>query len=298
MANTFLTPDVIARAALANLYENTVMAGLVHRDYDADFDGAVGNTVTVRKPAVFTADAFSRSSGIQIQDATEGSVDVTLDTILDVSFAVTDEQLSMEIEDFSEQLLNPAMEAISQGIDQRLISAFLAEHDAIAEVEVGAAADVVDVRTALSAAKVPTTQRYAVWSTTMAGLLLKDPLFHQADQRGDTEGLREASIGRKFGLDHFEDQNVDSAEVEDGGDTITAAGVAFHRSAIALATRTLPTPRGGAMAAVANYKGLGLRVVYGYDISKKQQVISVDMLCGVKVLDPDRVVLVQVKPEG
>ncbi|MFE0517319.1 P22 phage major capsid protein family protein, partial [Streptomyces sp. NPDC058964] len=74
MANTFLTPDLIATRALATLYDTTVMAQLVHRDYDSDFRGRVGDTVTVRKPAVFTAQEFNRSTGIQPQDAVEGSV--------------------------------------------------------------------------------------------------------------------------------------------------------------------------------------------------------------------------------
>ena len=38
-------------------------------------------------------------------------------------------------------------------------------------------------------------------------------------------------------------------------------------------------------AASVNYDGFGLRVVYGYDITKKTETISIDMLCGVKTLD-------------
>lgn len=37
MANRFLTAAVIARQALANLYETTVAATLVHRDYEDEF---------------------------------------------------------------------------------------------------------------------------------------------------------------------------------------------------------------------------------------------------------------------
>ena len=45
-ANTIITPDIIARMAYANLYATTVMAQLVHRDFEADFRGAVGDTIT------------------------------------------------------------------------------------------------------------------------------------------------------------------------------------------------------------------------------------------------------------
>ena len=64
MANTLLTPDVIASQALATLYESTVMLPLVYTDVSADFTAAkVGDTVTIRKPATFTANEFTRGSG-------------------------------------------------------------------------------------------------------------------------------------------------------------------------------------------------------------------------------------------
>ena len=96
MANTFLTPDIIAREALMVLRNNAVMAKLVHRDYSADFNGAVGDTITIRKPATFVANDYNGS--IEVQDATETSVSVVMDKHLDVSFAVTSKQMTMDIE--------------------------------------------------------------------------------------------------------------------------------------------------------------------------------------------------------
>ena len=49
MPNTFLTPDIIANEALMVLENNTVMAGLVHRDYSKEFN-RVGDTITIRSP--------------------------------------------------------------------------------------------------------------------------------------------------------------------------------------------------------------------------------------------------------
>lgn len=42
MANTLLTPSMIARRALATLYNQTVMAQLVWRDYEPEFAGKIG----------------------------------------------------------------------------------------------------------------------------------------------------------------------------------------------------------------------------------------------------------------
>lgn len=60
MPNTFLTPNIIAREALIVLENNLVMANLVHRDYSDEF-AQVGDTVTIRKPAKFTAKNFTGS---------------------------------------------------------------------------------------------------------------------------------------------------------------------------------------------------------------------------------------------
>ena len=121
MGNTFLTPNIIAREALMQLRANCVMAGLVYRDYSSEFVASVGDTITVRKPATFEAKEFDRTSGIQIQDAVEDGVDVKLDKLLDVSFEVTAEQLTLDIADFSTQLLQPAMQSFAQKIDLYLL---------------------------------------------------------------------------------------------------------------------------------------------------------------------------------
>lgn len=66
-----------------------------------------------------------------------------------------------------------------------------------------------------------------------------------------------------------------------------AYNFAFVRNAIALVTRpmALPRPGTGAVGAVANYKGLSVRVVWSYDPYKQGTLVTVDILCGVAILD-------------
>ncbi|GAI94219.1 unnamed protein product, partial [marine sediment metagenome] len=73
---------------------------------------------------------------------------------------------------------------------------------------------------------------------------------------------------------------VIAAVIDTGG----ANNIAFHKNAFALVTAPLLPPMGGARATVENYKGLSCRVVYGYDMSKKVDTVSIDMLVGVKAL--------------
>ena len=292
MANTLITPSVIAREILDRLYENTLMAQLVHRNYDGDFNGKVGDTITVRRPATFTAAEFARPGGIALQNATEASFTVLLDKLPDVSFAVTSEELSLKVNDFSAQFLNPAAEAIAQYVDQKLLATLIA-----AGVSQTVGVDgtpstnptlLADAAKLLDDAKVPQTERSAVLTTTVHTNYVKTDAFSNADKSGGTEALREAKLGRVYGLDIYKSTNMPTTS------TFPGDSIVFHRTAAALVTRTLETPMGLAPSQVAtvNYKGLGLRVVQSYDVNQKQDVVSVDMLCGFKLLDAVRAVRV------
>ena len=282
MANNILTPEIIAKEALMVLRNNAVMANLVHRDYSKEFVAGIGDTITIRKPATFDAKEFNGE--IEVQDATESGVAVKMDKHLDVSFAVTAAQLTMDIEDFSKQLLVPAMQAFQDKIDSYLLAL---EADITNRVPATGVMqnDVVDARKYLTKAAAPLTERRFVYGSDTEAALLKTDLFIHADKVGD-EGtaLREASLGRKFGMDFYVDQNADSVGID---------GMAFHKNAFALVTRPLALPQGAANAAIVDYDGFGLRVVQAYDINKKTDTISIDMLCGVKTLNKDLAAVVE-----
>lgn len=303
MANTLLTPSVIAEAALATLYETTVAASLVHRDYDTEFIAKIGDTVTIRKPAVFTAEEFNEGTGIVVQDATETGIPVVLNHHADTSFAVTSKDLSLKVEDFAVQLLDPAMESISQKIDRDV----LAFRDDITQ-EVGYAASgydslyskaesLIDAGTVLDLRNVPPSERRAIVGPKTKGLWLKDDLLKRADASGSTAALRQASFGGDlFGFSGYMSQNIGQPKAtgaQVAGDPTTEVSVAFHRTAVALVTRQLELPMGAANAAIASYKGYGIRVVIGYDQSKKKDIVSLDVLYGVKTLDANRAVLIK-----
>lgn len=282
MANTFLTADIIAREALMLLRNNAVLPKLVHRDYSNDFVAGVGDTITIRKPSKFVAKEFTNE--IEVQDATDQSTTVTMDKHLDVSFAVTSKEMTMDIGDFSTQLLVPAMQAFSDKIDAYILG--LAKTGVTNKVTSSGAIqnDIVDARAFLTKAAAPLNDRFFVYNSDTEAELLKTDLFVSAEKVGD-EGtaLREASLGKKFGMNFYVDQNADTADVD---------ALAFHKNAFALVTRPLALPNGAAKAAIVNYDGFGLRVVYDYDINKKTDTVSIDMLCGVSTLDKSLAALI------
>lgn len=289
MSNTIITPSVIARRALATLYNTTVLAGLVWRDWDGDFTAKQGDTVTVRKPATFTAEEFDAEAGITIQDAVESSDTIVLDKIANVSWAVTDKEMTLTIEDFAAQFLTPAAEAIVQKVDGDLAELLVDTAEGVGgggtvNKGVGAVASVamIDAREVLARNKLPVNDRHAVFSPEGTSECLLDPLFVQAERSGSTDALREANLGRVFGFDTYESQVFGYGS----GDRGQADGVAFHREAVCLATRPLATPRGIApnQVAVESFKGLTLRTIYDYNHNKKRDEVSIDLLYGVKAL--------------
>lgn len=313
MVNTLITPGAVARASLASLYETTQMLPLVYTDLSSEFGTQKrGNTVNVRKPAVFTAVPFVRATGIVPQDATETTVPVVLNDLRDVSFVVTSEDMALSVTDFTGQFLTPAMEAIVQAVDQAIIARAKLDVTQVVGTgtNVGAAVpgeatktnrwqqaeSLIDAGRILNINKVPITDRVAVVGPTTQSWWLDSQVLKHAEKSGSTEALRNASIGNNlFGFDAYMSQNiVQPAGSPASGQPTTEVSLAFHKTAFAFVTAPLEVPPGaGDRIAVANYKGLNLRVAMDYDIKFKQTVVSIDILFGVKTLDAARAVLIK-----
>jgi hypothetical protein len=208
MGNTLLTPSIIAREALLVLQNNLVAAGLVHRDYSEEF-AKKGDTITIKKPATFTAGAYNGST-ISKQDATEGSTTVKLDKHMDVSFAVTSAELTLEITDFSEQFIQPAMRAHAQAIDAAVCGLYkdVPYVSASGDTAWSKLSAITAARKMLNDNKAPFDKRRALLGTTADSKLLNIDAVVNAEKSGTTAALRDASIGRLMGFETYMDQNV------------------------------------------------------------------------------------------
>jgi hypothetical protein len=80
VANAFLKPQVIARAALGLLMREIVLPALVWRDPEPEFAGKIGDTVTVRLPARATA---------RTRNLRDHSVPITVDDLNETAIAVS-----------------------------------------------------------------------------------------------------------------------------------------------------------------------------------------------------------------
>lgn len=119
MANTTLTADVIAKAAVAILDNELVMPKKVFRGYEEDITKkvngyTVGDTLTIRKPADFTVRDGATMSA---QNVTEGSTTITVDKRKGIDFKFTSQELTLSIKELSERVIRPAMVQLANQVD-------------------------------------------------------------------------------------------------------------------------------------------------------------------------------------
>ena len=359
MANTFITPQMVANEALAILRNNCVYKDLVHTDYSGDFVGAVGDTVNVRVPASLVAKDFVTT--IDAQTLTESSVPVKLDRFKDVTVEITAKDWTLEIKDFAKQVIAPAVAAIGEAIDQDIANKIFEKagntvsRTAATPTTLG---DFANVAKALDINKAPKMDRSLVMSPYHKYVYAQLDHLVKGSYAGDNDLLRRNEIGPVYGIDTFMDQNTptstaatsgtatgtitvasstDAGEVDlTAGSAATAtfkagdgfvyggilyrfsadatlsgsvlasvavtpvfpAGVsaiavpivrngsslAFHKDAFAFVNRPLAIPQGAAKSAVATADGLSVRVIFDYDATYKKDIVSFDILYGVKEL--------------
>lgn len=126
MANTILTPDIIAKEAVMILDNELVMAKKVYRGYEEEFSNKpngyeVGDTISVRRPVDFTV---RDGAVMSTQDVTEGKFSLTVDQRKGIDFEFTSQELTLDISKLSERVIKPAMVQLANQIDSDLMGLY------------------------------------------------------------------------------------------------------------------------------------------------------------------------------
>lgn len=209
MANTFVTLKTIARQALPILIDNLAFPNLIHRDFSEDLHD-VGDTVQVRKPAMFTAEDFNADTGVNWQDMNEEAVDVTLDHIATVDARASAIEAATCIGDLNRVFVEPAAAALAEKInrDGLKLYADIPYFVGTAGTTPSTLNDLSDARRMLNLNRAPLTGRAAVWDTEADARLTQLPAIVNAEKSGSVEALREGSLGRVYGMENFMSQGV------------------------------------------------------------------------------------------
>jgi len=129
------------------------------------FSGAkVGASASIRRPVMFEATA---SSTFNAQDIEEGIVPVTISNRQQVGFAITDEDLSLKIEDANERYIKPAMEELAQVVESAIAAKYTEIPNFVGTPGTTPSTflDVGNAEVELSKLGVPTSERNAFWDS-------------------------------------------------------------------------------------------------------------------------------------
>jgi uncharacterized protein YggL (DUF469 family) len=115
--NTLLTISDITNEALRVLINNCVFARSINRQYDNRFaiEGAkIGTTTNLRLPPRYVG---RTGPALQVESSVETFTPLTLTTQFGVDMAFSTQDLTLNISDFSDRFLKPAIAAVANKID-------------------------------------------------------------------------------------------------------------------------------------------------------------------------------------
>lgn len=216
-------PEWWANESVAILVENQVAANLVHRDFEFLFANA-GDIVNTRKPGEFTAKRKSVADDVTIQDATATNIAVPLDQHVHTTFLIRDGEETKSFKSLVDEYLRPATISLARFIDKMVLGQAYQFMDNSAGTLAGLTSSnavqfISDTRNVMNKNNAHMNNRHIIWTPDAETLLIQNAVFHEAEKVGDDgTALREASIGRKLGFQHWMAQNT--SEVAASGETL------------------------------------------------------------------------------
>jgi hypothetical protein len=207
MANNFKNTSLVTRIMLKEFMNALQMGAKVDRQLDGQFQ-KVGASIQVRRPVMFVA-----SDGAVIAsntDVEERAATVTLDQRKKVNFAITSQDLTLSVEDFTERFVQPAAAELAQQVESSIAGVYKNIGNFVGTpgtapstfLEVGAAAKV------LTKLGCPMNVRWSAFYDEDASLALADGLKTVFPTDIAKKAIEEAAIGRYSKFMLYENQSL------------------------------------------------------------------------------------------
>lgn len=124
MSNALLTDIKITRKSLAILHNKSTFIGTIGRQYDDQFqqeNAKIGNQLKIRLPNQYN---FRRGPVANMQGTQETNVVLVMSQIGGADMDFSDTDLSLNIEDFAERILDPAVSMVIANIENDAFGMF------------------------------------------------------------------------------------------------------------------------------------------------------------------------------
>lgn len=278
MPNEFLAAEQIVAGFLGILEREVVLPQFCTRLAESDFVGAKGDTVTMRVPSYLEAREYnwrdSPRSAIVIDEIAEVGVDVKLDHMPYSAVALTDENLTLDIREFGEQVLSVQARAIVRYMEQLVADTIENAPHAWTVEEADPYLAAAKARSALNKAAVPMAGRVLLLGADVETKFLASPLLVRADTSGSDSALRDAEIGRIAGMPTFVSMFIDPDNA-----------YALHTSAFGLANMAPVVPDGVSFGQSQTYDGYAVRFIRDYDAGTLQDRSVLSSFIGCSSVD-------------
>jgi hypothetical protein len=268
VANEFLKAERIVEQGLGLLQRQLVLPRLVERKGVGDFKGAKNDTINIRIPSILPGREYewrTRNTKITVDDLNETVIDVKLDKHVYNAVRITDEELTLDIDNWGFQVARPQIYAVASKLEGYIAKAMESDasyaHTVTYEPEPGNDNDRSFQRAANAANKwlnvenVPSIGRKILVGANVEEAVLNSGTLQDVDRSGSDGALREAVIGRIAGFDVI--GNCNSIDPD--------FAVAFHPTAFVLGNVAPVVPDGAKTGAQMDFEGLAMRWIRDYD---------------------------------
>ncbi|MEU9603704.1 hypothetical protein [Streptomyces sp. NPDC048057] len=276
----------------------TVLAATVQKQASEQFDGTVGQAVSIRRPFMLDGNQEGLLPGvgerpdgkIAVESKKESVLNITLDQHVYSAVQLTDAELSLEIADFASQVALPQTDAVVNRLE-RIVASALEQFSPAEKTTAGklviehAPGDYLDIAqkirfqisfmaAELTANNIPGGGRFLVLGANVAGLLMNDPNLTRVSEAGTDTALREAVIGKLYGFTLIQSNHIDPDSL-----------YAYHPSAVQLVTRAPIVPPSVTFGASQSQAGYALRWIRDYMSETASERSFFSAYCGIAVVD-------------
>jgi hypothetical protein len=128
MPNTLITPTQVTREALRVLHQKLNFIGSITRDYDSQYakkEAKIGDTLKIRLPNQYVVrSGATLNITPPLGDTVEQTVDLRVNQQRGVDLAFTSVDLTLSLDDFSERIIEPAMNVLAANIEADAMSMY------------------------------------------------------------------------------------------------------------------------------------------------------------------------------
>lgn len=211
MANALLTVDMITKESLMILHQKLTFIGNINRAYDDSFaqEGAkIGDTLRIRLPNEYVVRS---GATLSTQDTNETQVSLVVSTQKGVDLDFTSKDLTLDMEIFSQRIIDPAMSVLAAAIESDALTTMTKDVFNVIDSDGSTLAfkDITDANAQLSDNLAPVDNSRTMLLSNSSQSTIVDALkglFQDTSQISDQ--YLEGMMGRTGGFNFFSSSHV------------------------------------------------------------------------------------------